>query len=150
MPRQKKVVLGTQFYNLPAYGPLAKVTIEYDVANPPPFFQPAPGVVIVGEHFCAPQTQRADFSVVETNPILSEVRRRAAPRGGNFEVDPNDPSYLAFKAGLAAGPEPAPPDVSPRVITSQDLLNSTPGFEQVDLRAVIAGAPLLATGTEGE
>ena len=146
MPRKKTAVLGQQVYQLPGYGPHAKVTIDYDVTNPPPFFQPGAGVVIVGEHACAPQQGLQidpGFDVAHA-AHHQQPRRAEIPRGGNFEVAEDDPAYLAFKAKLGRGPEPAPPDLSPSVITSQDLLASTPGFEGVDLRALIA-----PTGTEG-
>src|SRR5438309_1482840 len=57
MPRKKATIRDQQIYKLAAYG--AIVTIDYDVDQPPPFFQPAPGVVIVGEHLCndAPRTR---------------------------------------------------------------------------------------------
>lgn len=52
MPRTKRANRDSQVYKLATYG--AIVTIDYDVNNPPPFFQPSSGIVIVGEHYCNP------------------------------------------------------------------------------------------------
>lgn len=115
MPRAKEQKRDQQVYKLAQYS--ATVTIDYDVKNPPPFFQPGAGVVIVGEHQCAPQQT---YAVVSAPP---NVPHQEVQRGGNFEVDPNDPAYLAFKARLPQREDVAPPDFSPRVITSEDLQN---------------------------
>lgn len=129
MPRKPTVVLGQQKYNLPQFGPHAVVTIDYDANRPPPFFQPGPGVVIVGEHQCGPVA-------APTYVRQPSVRRSPAEPIRNFTVseDPNDPdynpAYAAHRAKLlagleltASGQEPAPPDFSPRVITNSDLGN---------------------------
>lgn len=123
MPRKKMVIREQQIYKLP-FG--ATVTIDYDVDHMPPFFQPGPGVVIVGEHQCSPAAVAPEVAspVRTSRPSVAPLR--------NFEVDENDPGYLAFKARLAArdsggagltsfGEEPAPPDLSPRVITNADI-----------------------------
>lgn len=128
MPRKKEIVRDQQVYKLP-YG--ATVTISYDVEHMPAFFQPGPGVVIVGEHVCTPEQSATQNHGTAIDRGFDARTHRTAPLR-NFEVDENDPKYLAFKARLAArdsgesdrtslGQEPAPPDLSPRVITNADL-----------------------------
>lgn len=124
MPRPKAQKRDQQIYKLAAYG--AVVTIDYLIDNPPPFFQPQAGVVIVGEHACAPVT--AAMPVVSSVTAQAQGHSTPPPLIRNFEVAEDNPEYLAFKASLEAktGP-PAPPDFSPRVVTN-DQINAE--FEQ--------------------
>lgn len=113
MPRKPKPKLAQppQVYNLPQYGPHARVTIEYDVNDPPPFFQPAAGVVIVGEHVCGYIGQVHAPYVATPEPLQ--------PRGGNL-MDASSPEYLERAAALRRG-DTAPPGYSPKVVTSEQV-----------------------------
>lgn len=140
MPRSKKVIRDQQIYKLP-FG--ATVTIDYDVEHMPPFFQPGPGVVIVGEHQCQPMVLH-DSSAYGA-PTFAGVPENAVPRGGNFGFDENDPNYNNFKTQLAGGGgmAPAPPGISPKVLTSGDIM----GLPQETLAALVnAETPVEAEG----
>jgi len=65
MAKSKREGRDRQVYKLAQYG--AIVTIDYDVANPPPFFQPASGIVIVGDHQCAQPPSYAPFNAAASN-----------------------------------------------------------------------------------
>lgn len=85
MPRTAKPKRDHQIYKLAAYG--AVVTIDYDITRPPPFFQPAAGVVIVGDHACqlaplvpvAPSRSATNGPEQDTPEMLEWKARRAKP-----------------------------------------------------------------------
>jgi hypothetical protein len=138
MPRAKKAVMGQQVYSLPGYGPHAKVTVDYDVEHAPPFFQPAPGVVIVGEHACAPQPMVLHDATAYGQPEFGGRGGYEVPRGGNFDIPEDDPAYQAFKASGGRGLAPAPPGISPKVLTSEENFGMKPGSGE--LTALLDGA----------
>lgn len=134
MPRKRSIVRDQQIYKLAAYG--AVVTIDYDVANPPPFFQPGPGVVIVGDHQCAPPPMVLHDPGTYEPPFTQQP---GVPRGGNFGFDANDPAYLAFQAQQRNGVQPAPAGISPTVLTSEELFGMKPGSGEL---TALLGAPV--------
>lgn len=137
MPRGKKVVRDQQVYKLAAYG--AIVTIDYDAANPPPFFQPGPGIVIVGDHVCAQQPMVLHDPTAYGEPAFAGQREFEVPRGGNFAVDVNSPAYRALRNG-GIGQGPAPPGVSPEVLTSEQVMGVPAG--SINLQDFVGvGAP---------
>ena len=103
-PRRTRKQFDEQVYKLPQYGS-ATVTIRYEADNAPPFYQPAAGVVIIGEHVCAPQPAFAP----------PPVARAEAPRGGNL-MDTDDPRYEQMRSNLASF-EPR----EKKVVTSEDV-----------------------------
>src|SRR5690349_12316094 len=119
MPKKKPIVRDQQVYKLPLWG--ATVTIDYDIANPPPFFQPAPNTAVIGDHQCAPIVMHDPNYGIGIDPGFDARQHSAVPRGGNFEVNEDDPAYQAFKASGGRGLPPAPPGASPKVLTSEDL-----------------------------
>jgi len=137
MPRAKKVApKETQRFPIDNG---AVVVIEFD-PNKRPKMVYLDGVVIIGEHVCAPV---AAVVASIAKPLGRTAPTEQQPFSSNFEVDENDPAYIAFKARHA----PAPPDFSPEVITSEAMLKAAPGFGGIDLNAAIANAPD-RTGTE--
>lgn len=139
MPRAKKPEPAQQVYKLPAYGPLAVVTIDYDANNPPPFFQPAPNTAVIGEHQCAPALHDAN---AYGEPHFAGQRESSVPRGGNFGVAENDPAFLAFKQGL--GGRPAEPGISLTVLTSEQVMGVPAGT----LAGLLDAAPPVDRGEE--
>lgn len=117
MPRKAKVVYAEQVYNLPQYGPEARVTVRYDPNRPPPFYQPASGVVIVGQYAAAgsplpfdvpPAADRADLEAVRAR--LERSQEPVKPRVLT-PADLNPPNFdtASFEASLGvriAAPNP--------------------------------------------
>lgn len=107
MPRAKTEKRDQQVYKLDDG---ASVTIDFIIGKRPKFFQPADGVVIIGDHECAP------VQMVLHEPAYS-VAGPAPTRGGNFDVDFDPKQHPAFKKFG----QPAPPDYSPPVETTEQL-----------------------------
>lgn len=89
MPRPKAQKRDQQIYKLAAYG--AVVTIDYLIDNPPPFFQPQAGVVIVGEHAC------------QSAPLVPTARSRSTTNGPEQDT----PEMIEWKARRAKPLTPA-------------------------------------------
>jgi hypothetical protein len=113
MPRAKAAKREQQIYRIPAYG--AVVTIDYDANNPPPFYQPGPGIVIVGEHVCGESPNAPRQALVEPGPSFDDIkefqkRREAQPQRKPFTTEDAareaglPPQALSFEAlsGIAA------------------------------------------------
>lgn len=100
MPRRRKIETDTQVYKLAAYG--AKVIIEYDVSNPPPFFQPGPGVVIVGNHACGATASAPVLNSLEEQrgPSLAEIREFQARREEPERKKPLTSEDIARESGF--------------------------------------------------
>jgi hypothetical protein len=100
MPRTKKAETDTQIYKLAAWG--AKVTIEYDPSNPPPFYQPGPGVVIVGNHVCGASTAAPGQVPQETEggPSLAEIREFQRRREEPARTKPLTSEDIAREQGF--------------------------------------------------
>ena len=101
MPRKKAIETDKQVYKLAAYG--AVVTIEYDIKNPPPFFQPGPGVVIVGNHLCgavASAPVQTGTQEPERGPSLAEIREFQARREEQPHKKPLTSEDVARESGF--------------------------------------------------
>lgn len=106
MPRKKAVVLGQQVYKLPGYGPHAQVTIDYDVTNAPPFFQPAAGIVIVGDHVCLVNSGLGAGATTQpipgpdAGPSLAEIREFQRKREEPVKRKPLTSEDIAREQGF--------------------------------------------------
>lgn len=78
MPRKQKIKRDQQVYKLPQYG--ATVTVDYDTSNPPPFYQPSPGVVVVGQFVTAVSSLPFDVPQAADRAELEAVRARLEGR----------------------------------------------------------------------
>jgi len=117
MPRKKKVERDSQRFPIDNG---VVVVVEFDVAKRPKMTY-VDGVVIVGDHQCAPVTTVfTPFQQPVALPQMGPASERPPLR--NIEVDEEDPDYKAFKERMYQkhGP-PAPPDLSPAVITNDDI-----------------------------
>jgi hypothetical protein len=123
MPRKPKVQLAEQVYNLPQYGPEARVTISYDANRPaPPFYQPAPGVVIVGQYIAAGSSGTLSFDV--------------PPVGDRAELE----AIRARLDGRSAEP------IKPTILTP--AMFAPPGFDEAVQAAISQTAPISTEGAD--
>jgi hypothetical protein len=138
MPRKAKAVRDQQVYKLAEYG--ATVTIDYDTNNPPPFFQPASGAVIVGHHACQPAPMFRPAGEYTTEPPAERVLP-----GGNL-MDVTDPRYQELQQQLAnGGGRVAAPGATVSVLTSEDVFREIgvdiPEGQTLDPNVLAAASP---------
>jgi hypothetical protein len=119
MPRKPTVQLAEQIYNLPQYGPKARVTISYDANHAPPFYQPAPGVVIVGQY------------VGSSSPTYD-----VPPVGDRAELE----AIRARLDGRSAEP------IKPTILTPD--MFAPPGFHEAVQAAISQTAPISTEGAD--
>jgi len=117
MPRKAKVVREQQIYRLAEYG--ATVTIDYDVNHPPPFYQPGPGIVIVG--MAGSVSGTITDQPVADRAELEAMRDRVAGR-----------TYS----------EPQ----RPKILTSADF--APPGFDEAVQAAISQAEPISTEGAD--
>lgn len=126
MPRKTKVVHDQQIYKLDDG---ATVTIDFVVGKRPKFFQPADGVVIIGDHACGGAAPIAFVPTAtiepEGGPSLAEIRdfqRRREEPARKKPLTSEDiareqgfnPQALSFEnlSGIAAQMPPVVPEDS--------------------------------------
>lgn len=142
MPRKKSIEYVEQQYDI---GNGATVTVRFDPERRPKM-RHDDAVAIIGPHEC-----RRDRIIDVSDEVRAEIERSGGQigvfntpkRGGNFGFDEGDPQYQERKAALSLFPPPAPPGVSPKVLTTEDVLRESGidmGGQTLDLGAAVLGS----------